>query len=140
MSKSASEVAGKYSRRGSDASQDYTDGVANTSKDQSGRAIAAKKIYEDALREAFARDAYAKGLQKVGTAGWKAGVAKTGAGRYAEGVGGAAEAYAAGSAPYDAARKAADNLPRGTKGSQANFDRQKAVALAQRAVKVGSAK
>lgn len=134
--RSAQESAQKFVDRASSASGEYVKGATSTSKDQSARAIGAKKIYQDALTASFTRDSYAKGLQKSGKAGWLDGVTKKGSERYAGGVAVSAGKYATNSGKYDTARMAADNMPRGLKGSQTNLDRVKTVVTALRAVKV----
>lgn len=136
--KSAQEVAQKYANRSASASGDYVDGAKKTSKDQSARAIASKEIYKQSLQESFTSDRYAKGLQKAGTQKWKEGVERKGQSRYAEGVSAGVNDYVTESSQYDSARSAADNMPRGLKGSAQNLNRVKAVVDALRAKKVGS--
>lgn len=137
--KSANEAVIKWQGRASAASADYADGARTTDKDQAQRAIAAKAIYQQALTESFARDAYAKGLSKSGKQGWLAGVEQKGAQNFSTGVSSevARSKYVANSSRYDGARKAADSLPRGAKGSAQNLNRVAAVANALRAIKVG---
>ena len=134
--KTAQESAQKFVDRASSASGLYKEGAEKTTKDQSARAIASKKLYQEGLTASFSRDSYAKGLQKSGKAGWLDGVVKKGADRYAGGISVSASKYATNSGRFDGARQAADNLPRGLKGSQTNLDRVKAVVNALRAVKV----
>jgi hypothetical protein len=138
--KSASQSVAKWATRTSAASGDYAAGVAETDKDQSARAIAAAPIYKQALTESFGRDSYVKGLRKSGNAGWKAGVAQKGAQNFSTGVGtqGAQSKYVENSGKYDAARSAAEKLPRGPRGSAGNLARVAAVANALRAVKVAA--
>jgi len=136
--KTAQASANKFVERASAASSDYVAGAAATTKDQAARAIGAKKIYQDALTASFGRDSYAKGLQKSGKAGWLEGVQKKGADRYSSGVSVSANKYATNSGKYDAARGAADSMPRGLKGSQTNLDKVKTVVTALRAVKLGA--
>lgn len=133
--RTAQESAQKFVDRASAASGDYVSGASATTKDQSARAIAAKKIYQDALTASFSRDSYAKGLQRSGKNGWLQGIQTKGGERYAGGVSASASKYATNSARFDGARQAADNLPRGLKGSQTNLDRVKAVVSALRGVK-----
>ena len=133
--RTAQESAEKFVSRASGASGDYVKGAQSTTKDQSARAIGAKKIYQDALTQSFTRDSYAKGLQRSGKAGWLEGVTKKGGDRYAGGVAVSASKYATNSGKYDTARQAAENMPRGLKGSQTNLDRVKTVVTALRAVK-----
>lgn len=137
--KSASQAVLKWQQRASGAASDYTEGARTTDKDQAQRAIAAKTVYQQALTESFGRDAYAKGLQKSGKSGWLAGVEQKGSQNYSTGVSAdvARSKYVTESAKYDSARKAADSLPRGPRGSAQNLNRVTAVVNAMRAAKVG---
>lgn len=140
MSKSAQQSSTKFVERASAATTDYVDGVRSTTKDQNALAIAAADRHKQATTEALNRGAYAKGLQKAGKQAWVDGVTKKGQNRYADGVSNAALKYATNSGAYDGARQAADAMPRGVKGSEANFARSKAVGAALRAAKVGASK
>jgi len=136
--KTAQMSAQKWVDRAAVATSDYAQGVTTTNKDQSTRAIAAKKIYQDSLTASFARDAYAKGLAKSGQAGWKEGALKKGADRYAPGVSASSAKYAANSGKFDAARAASENMPRGVKGSPQNLNKVTTVVNALRAVKLAA--
>lgn len=137
--KSASTSAEKWQSRAGAASADYAEGAEKTDKDQSTKAIAAKEIYKAALNESFARDAYAKGLQKSGKAGWLRGIQQKGSQNFATGImtENARSKYVTNSGRFDSARNAAANLPRQAKGSAANLNRVTAVVNALRAVKIG---
>lgn len=139
MSKTANIAVGKWQQRAANASTDYTEGARTTDKDQAQRAIAAKGIYQQGLQESFARGSYEKGLQRSGKAGWIAGVEQKGGQNYGTGVSSdiARSKYVTNSSKYDSARKAADSLPRGPRGSAANLNRVAAVANAMRSIKVG---
>ena len=135
----ASNASTKWQQRAGSSGGDYAQGVQSTDKDQAARAIAAKGIYQQALTDSFGRDAYAKGLQKSGKAGWQAGVAEKGVNNYGTGVSAAASLskYQTNSGKYDGARKAADTIARGPKGSAGNLQRVTAVVNALHAAKVG---
>ncbi len=137
--KQASEAVVKWQSRAAGAGGDYAEGARTTDKDQAQRAIAAKAVYQQALTESFGRDAYAKGLQKSGKQGWLTGIEQKGAQNFSTGVSAeiARSKYVTNSSRYDGARKAADSLPRGARGSAQNLNRVAAVANALRAVKVG---
>lgn len=137
--KTANEAVVKWQSRAGAASSDYGEGARKTDKDQAVRAVAAKEVYKQALTESFARDAYAKGLQRSGKQGWLNGVEQKGVQNFATGVGSdvARSKYVTNSSKYDSARKAADSLPRGARGSAGNLARVAAVANALRAVKIG---
>lgn len=139
MAKTASTAVTKWQNRASAASSDYLEGARTTDKDQAQRAVAAKAVYQQALQESFTRDAYAKGLQKSGKQGWLSGVEQKGGTNYSTGVSSdvARSKYVSESARFDPARKAADTLPRGPKGSPANLQRVTAVVTALRAAKTG---
>jgi hypothetical protein len=138
--KSAQASSQKFVERASQASGDYVTGVQSTSKDQAALAIASAERHKQATIAALNDGRYAKGLTRSGTSGWKEGVTKKGANRFSEGVSGSASKYAVRSAEFDSARGAADNLPKGLKGSETNLARVKAVVTALRTQKVGSGK
>jgi hypothetical protein len=138
--KSAQASSQKYVNRAGAASGDYVSGAEQTSRDQAAAAIAAEPVYKQAVVEAANRGAYSAGLRKSGKAGWLNGVQKKGATRFAEGVAAGADKYAVNSGKFDSARSAADSLPRGLKGSEANFQRSKVVGQALRTLKVGGSK
>lgn len=137
--KTASTAVVKWQSRATGASADYVEGARTTDKDQAARAIAAKAIYQQALTESFARDSFAKGLSKSGKQGWIKGVEEKGASNFATGTASdsARTKYVTESSKYDSARKAADPLPKGGKGSQQNINRAIAVMQALRAAKIG---
>lgn len=137
--KSANTAVLKWQTRAGMASGDYSEGAAATDKDQAQRAIAAKGNYVAGIQESIAGGRYEKGLQKSGKAGWLAGVQEKGAQNYSTGVSAdrSRTKYLENSGKYDNARKAADTLPRGPRGSAQNLNRVTAVANALRAAKVG---
>lgn len=139
MAKTAATAVTKWQSRTSVASGDYVEGARTTDKDQSQRAIAAKEVYKSALQESFTRDAYAKGLSKSGKQGWLEGVQEKGQQNYLTGVSAdkSRSKYVTNSSRFDAARKAADTMPRGPKGSPQNLAKVSAVVTALRAVKIG---
>jgi len=136
--KSAAQSAQKFVERASVASGDYVEGAQSTQKDQAAAAIAAAPNYQAGVQAAIARGAYQKGLSESGKAGWLKGVTEKGAERFASGVASGASKYATNSGKYDGARGAAASLPRGPKGSEANFARSKAVGMALRKQKTGA--
>lgn len=137
--KTASQSAQKFVERAGAASGDYVSGAQQTSKDQSAAAIAGKANWAAGIQAAISGDRFAKGLQQSGKSGWLKGVTEKGANRFAEGVASGASKYATNSGKYDSARGAANSLPRGPKGSEANFLRSKTVGQALRKLKMGTA-
>lgn len=137
MAKSAAQSREKFVTRAGAASQDYVQGAESTTKDQSAAAVAAAPNYAAGVQAAIGRGAYQKGLQASGKAGWLKGVKEKGGNRFAEGVASGADKYVANSSKYDGARNSAASLPRGPKGSEANFLRSKTVGMNLRKQKVG---
>lgn len=136
--KTASQSANKYVERASAASGDYVEGAKTTGKDQAAAAIAGAKNYEAGIQASITAKRYEKGLSKSGKSGWLKGITEKGAERYAGGVNSGSNKYAVNSGAYDSARQAADSLPRGPKGSEANFTRAKTVGMALRKQKIGA--
>lgn len=136
--KTAQQSATKFVERAGAATQDYVSGAESSGKDQAAAAIAAAPNYAAGVQAAISRGAYAKGLQQSGKQGWLNGIRTKGQNRFAEGVSAGAVKYAANSGKYDSARGAADSLPRGPKGSEANYARSKAVGMALRKQRVGA--
>lgn len=136
--KTAQQSAQKFVERAGAASQDYVSGAASTSKDQSAAAIAGKANWAAGIQAAITGGRYEKGLQASGKSGWLRGIQEKGANRFAEGVAAGSSKYAQNSGKFDSARSAADALPRGPKGSEANFLRSKTVGQALRKAKIGA--
>ena len=98
--KPISAAATKWAARAGVAVNDYTAGVANSQKDQAGLAAAAQPQWLAGVQAAAQNNTFAGGLQRAGTAGWKAGVATKGAQRYAPGVNAAQPKYTARFGPF----------------------------------------
>lgn len=137
--KTASQVGSKWQTKAGSSISDYLSGVRSTQKDQAAAAIAAKGNWKAGLDAAVSGGLYEKGLQRSGSAGWKAGVEQKGSANYGTGVSAAASLtkYTENSGKYDSARQAAASVARGPKGSQGNLQRVAAVVTAERAVKLG---
>ncbi len=128
--KSAQESSTKYVERASAATSDYVTGAESTNKDQAAAAIAAAPNYAAGVQAAISGKRYEKGLGRSGKTGWLNGIRNKGQNRFASGVAEGAVKYATNSGKYDNARKAADSLPRGPRGSEQNFNRAKTVGQA----------
>lgn len=137
--KSASTAVTKWQQRASMSASDYGAGAQATEKDQSARAIAAKANYAAGIQESITAGRYEKGLAKSGKQGWLDGVQEKGVQNYGTGVSAdrSRNKYLENSGKFDNARKAADSLPRGPRGSAQNLNRVTVVANALRAAKVG---
>jgi hypothetical protein len=120
----------KYKAKATAASGDYKDGVANPRRDQKAATIAATDTYTAAMTESLAEGRFAKGVEATPPEKWKNNAINVGAGRYPQGVTNAVDAWGKGVAPILAALAAVPDMPRGVKGSEQNFQRQRAYANA----------
>ena len=135
--KSASQSADKFVQNAGAASNYYTQGAQQTTRDQAALAAAAEGVWFQAVTAANSRKAFSKGVSAAGKQAWLAGIQTKGANRFGEGVAAAREKYAANSGKYDGARGAAASLPRGPRGSAANYNRSAAVGKALNAARDG---
>lgn len=138
--KTAQQAAEKWVSRSGQASGDYAKGAQETTKDQAALAAAAEPNYKAAVIEAANAGRFGAGVRKAGKQKWLDGVLQKGQNRFSEGVASAQGDYVTESARFDTARNAAASLPRGPRGAASNIERVRAVANAQRAVKVGAGK
>lgn len=130
---SPTNAGAKWVQRASAAGQTYTAAVAGSTVDQAGLAAAAEPLWSASVQQAAAEHRFSAGVQKSGTAAWKAGVASKGAARYGSGVTAAQPKYAQNVAPYFQALQNLTLPPRGVKGS--NIARVQAVDDALMAAK-----
>jgi len=135
--KTASQSGTKWQEKASGASQYYLTGSQGTTKDQAALAIASKGNWQAGLQAAFSLGSFEKGLGRSGKQGWLNGVTQKGAANYGTGVSApaAVSKYESNSGRYDAARRAAESVAKGPKGT--NIARVTAVVAALRAVKTG---
>lgn len=68
----AQQAADKWANNSASASSRFQQGVQNTTKDVVGRAIAAQTKLRNAFNEAVDSGRWARNLNAVGNAGWKA--------------------------------------------------------------------
>ena len=70
--KSAAQAASNWTNSAGRATADYTAGVQNTTKDQAGLAVAAQARLLANFTAAVTNGTWAAGVQRGGTAYWKA--------------------------------------------------------------------
>lgn len=126
------QSADKWNRRTSAATADYANGAANPRRPWGASTIASEKNYETGVQASIVRKSFAKGVRKVGDAGWQNGVAQKGASRFPEGVSLATGKYTDGYGPYQAVIAGLTLPERGPKGSPQNLQRVNTVATALR--------
>lgn len=117
--------------------REFEAAIKATSTDEyAAPAIAAAPVYEQALTESFARDAYAKGVAEKAEK-WKRKSIAVGVTRFGPGVRAAETDQAAGFAPYREVIAGLTLPPRGPRGAPGNYERVREVGEALHAKRVG---
>ncbi len=135
--KSIAAIQEKWGRVTPQRSEDYSLGIKNPKRDWAQAAAAAKESHKSAMTQAASTDAYAKGVNKAGTAKWQDKALRKGPSRFSEGVMIAAPDYGAGFSPYADTIKATIIPPRFPRGDIRNLERVKVISQALRKKKVG---
>jgi len=116
--KTPEQIAEKFGRRVAAAGQDYAAGVQAPSRDWATATASAEPRWKQALNEAMSKGAFARGVQKAGSAKWQERSATIGAQRYTAAATEAAARYAAVAGKVmqagSAARDAANRMPNTT--------------------------
>jgi len=136
--KSLATIRDKWTRVTPGRTEDYKLGIQNPKRDWAEQAKAGKDNWKAGIDAAAARDLFAKGIDKAGTAKWKDRALKKGPSRFAEGVYIAGPDYEKGFAPYHEAISRVDLGPRFPKRDPRNLERVKKVVDALVAEKVGA--
>lgn len=123
--KSAREIAEKWSRVAPGREQDFRTGIEDPDVDWAKAAKASEETYKQGVQEAIARNAFGKGIEKTGTEKWRRKAVEIGATRWGPGVRAATEDMEAGVAPYAelTERLKATEPPRAPRGDERNFER-----------------
>jgi hypothetical protein len=127
-----SKVAAKWARRAGSAGQEYSEGVAATSRSWATASTAAEKNFVAGVTAAANAGRYGKGVNRVGDAKWKKNAVEKGPARYSQGVGVAEQDYAAQVGPYLEAISRVNLPERGPTGSEQNYTRTAAIGKALR--------
>lgn len=135
--KGLSAIKEKWQRVTPMRSEDYKLGITSPKRDWAAQALAGKENWKTGIDSAAAKNLYAKGVEKAGSAKWKARALAKGPGRFAEGVYIAAPDYEKGFAPYHSAIAAVTLPPRFPKRDPRNLTRVKAVVDAMITEKIG---
>jgi hypothetical protein len=133
----AATAAKKFATRGAAAAPDYKDGVANAGQDWLSRTAESEENYQAGVQEAISRGAFGKGVRQAGAEAYTKGATTKGAQRFASGIQGAANDWAAATQPFLDAARGATLTPRGPKGSPQNQQRASEMAAIMRRKKVG---
>jgi len=135
--KSAAAIAGKWADVTPARARQWEDGIKATSTDEyAAPAIAAAPVWEQAVQEAAARGAYAKGVNERAEK-WKRKALAVGAQRFGPGVRAAEPDFATGFAPYREVIAGLTLPPRGPRGAPGNYERVREVGEALHSKRVG---
>lgn len=135
--KSIAKIREKWTRVTPLRAEDYKLGVADPKRDWEKSTLAAKETWKVAITDAAAKDLFAKGIVKVGTAKWKEKATTKGPGRYSEGVMIAGPDFEKGFAPYADEIAKTPLPPRFPRGDPRNIERVRVISAALRAKKIG---
>jgi hypothetical protein len=130
------QIKTKWKNRASAATPDYTAGVSAPLRDWASNAAAAAPAWKQGVTDAAGRDAFTKGVKRVGTAKWQAKATTLGARRFPEGVAAAEPDYESGFKPYYEALGKIELPPRGPRGDPRNYERVKVIGDTLRKVKL----
>ena len=125
--KNLSAIKDKWTRVTPGRTEDYKLGIENPKRDWEEETKASKANWKAGVDAAAAKDLFAKGVAKAGSAKWKAKALRVGPGRFAEGVYIAGPDYEKGFSPYHAAIEKAVLPPRFPKRDPRNLARVKAI-------------
>lgn len=134
--KSLSSIRDKWTRVTPGRTEDYKLGIQNPRRDWATEALAGKDNWKAGVDAAAAKDLFAKGVDKAGTAKWRDHALKKGPGRFAEGVYIAGPDYESGFKPFHDAISRVDLGPRFPKRDPRNLNRVKLIVDALIAEKV----
>lgn len=133
------EVASKWQRRASAASQDLLTGINRAATRWQAATEQASARWFDGVNQANGRDAFASGVRRAGNEKWLRKSRALASQRYGSGVTAGAPDYASAFAPFLAVIAGLDLPEKGVRGSEGNFERSARVGRALNAARLGTA-
>lgn len=120
---STNDAGSKFSRNGQNASQDYSDGVANSSDSAWQEAtLQAEDNWTAGVQEAANNGSFGRGVQNP-SASWQQRAQELGSQRFGPGIAASQDKYETAVAPYFDALEALTLEPRGPRNSPQNYNR-----------------
>jgi hypothetical protein len=124
---STSDAAEKFSRRASQAGQDYQTGVQNSSdQEQQQATLEARERWAQGVQDAISNDSFGRGVQNT-TKSWQQEALEVGSSRFTQGAQRAQNEYAESVQPFFDALESLTLSPRGPRGSPENYERSSEV-------------
>ena len=131
-------AAQKFVNRGSGAAADYANGIKGAGATWQANAAAAEPNYDAGVQAAIARQAYSKGVTRVGGGKYESRASSVGAQRYPQGIRDAGPSWESGFSPYQQTLSSLTLPPKRPKGDPSNYARVQAVGDALRKKKIGA--
>jgi len=124
------DSAAKFERRAGQAGQDYESGVSEVSdQDQQNATIDAIDNWEQGVQDAINEGRFEAGVRNPNKS-WQTAALETGSTRFTQGASNAGDTWTQGFQVYADTLESLSLQPRGARGSEANFQRSRAVGEA----------
>ena len=136
--KSLSQSSEKWSRKASQATQDYAEGVRNPKRNWAEATQEAADAQAAGVQAAIANGSFGKGVARAGNEKWSRGATGKGTQRFGPGVQAAKSDYERGFAPYRSVIESVSLPPRGPKGDPRNYQRTQIIGEALHSAKTGA--
>jgi hypothetical protein len=125
-----SDSANKFETRASQAGPAYESGVGDVSdQEQQEATLNSADTWEQGVQEAIAEGRFSEGVQNP-DASWQTRALEQGSTRFTQGVSNAGDSWQSGFSPFASTLESLTLQPRGARGSEANFQRSRAVGEA----------
>lgn len=122
--------ASKFERRAGSAGQDYEDGVSSVSDSEQQQAtLDAADSWEQGINDAIAEGRFQSGVQDPNKS-WQAAALETGSSRFTQGASQAGDTWQNSFSEFADVLTSLNLQPRGARGSEANYQRSRAVGEA----------
>jgi len=128
--KPLSAASEKWSRKASQATQDYSAGVRAPRRSWQEATEAASDAHTAGVQQAIANGSFSKGVARAGNEKWVRGATGKGTQRYGPGVQAAKGDYERGFSPFRAVIEGVQLPPRGPKGDPRNYQRTQMIGEA----------
>lgn len=130
-------ISERWSRKASQATQDYAAGVRSPKRGWAEATSEAAEAQAAGVQAAIAAGSFEKGVARAGNEKWSRGATGKGTQRFGPGVAAAKGDYEKGFGPYRSVIEGVSLPPRGAKGDPRNYTRTQAIGEALHEAKVG---
>ena len=123
-------ISERWSRKASQATQDYAAGVRSPKRSWAEATAEAAEAQAAGVQAALANNSFEKGVARAGNEKWSRGATGKGTQRFGPGVQAAKGDYEKGFGPYRSVIEGVSLPPRGAKGDPRNYARTQAIGEA----------